>query len=1151
MKLFLPRTLRRQLGTTTGSEAPKGGLELRTAQESRDLAYRLKLIARDRGVAAAAPSGGTLHGLALLEEVWQRLLGRYVQSRDSRLLHRVLEVLTIQMGDERLQEMLDRFAADFLTITSEAPLDSETAVAPSRSSDDRQEVLMELLVFWLIHSNPAVGPQISLLHDSDFVHDPLFEGFGEGVAEFLSNLPGLDEEEDSLLDMLLAPYRAAPDSLLQQLRLLLGRWGSLLSGLGEQLQLGIDVIAEEEAPRFVSGAGPVQAPTLPLQDSGRASFSQDRDWMPELVLVAKNIYVWLDQISKAHGRPIHRLDEIPDQALENLARWGFTGLWLIGVWERSPASERIKRQAGNPEAMASAYSLRRYQVAENLGGDTALDVLEHRAGRHGIRLASDMVPNHTGIDSDWLLTHPDWFLSEATSPFPSYSFEGPDLSPSSGVGIFLEDHYWDRSDAAVVFKRLDRASGEARYIYHGNDGTSMPWNDTAQLDYLNSELREVVIDTIVGVARQFPVIRFDAAMTLAKKHYQRLWFPEPGDSGAIPSRAERGLSKAEFDRHMPHEFWREVVDRVSVEAPDTLLMAEAFWLMEGYFVRSLGMHRVYNSAFMNMLRDRRNAEYRALIKETLEYDPRILGRYVNFMSNPDEATALEQFGREDFYFGVCTLMATLPGLPMFGHGQVEGLSEKYGMEYAKAYRDEPADEGMMARHQREIAPLLHRRDLFAGVERFLFFDGLDNQGRVNEDVFAYSNGTEGERVVVLFNNSEAGTRVRVHESALFRDIASGESPGATRSATLSQGLGIASDRHLMVRFHDRISGEEFVVRSEDLDSRGLGVDLGPYQCRVFERFSELWDRDGRWAPLASRLAGRGVEDLSAALRELQLEPLRMAFEEALPTAVMECLLALPEAGSGSESAECEQRVLAGMSGLLDWVARRWSQSSGHESEQADGDDWLRAAFSLLEDLDPPERDEGEAGEGEAPESHERRALRESPELLVGLTAWILIQTATDVLHRSLADPELIEGWQPAWAVEEQLMSLGLPFVKVRGLSQTLSFASRRGWQTAEPPETALGLLRSWLADDEIRGILDVHRYENEEYLRKEALEILLSWHFLRAVLQEKVGLAPDDGEGEARIEAWSKLVDGVAEMAAASEYRVSDLQDRLERSRDI
>ena len=90
---------------------------------------------------------------------------------------------------------------------------------------------------------------------------------------------------------------------------------------------------------------------------------------------------------------------------------------------------------------------------------------------------------------------------------------------------------------------------------------------------------------------------------------------------------------------MPEEFWREVVDRVSTELPDTLLLAEAFWLMEGYFVRTLGMHRVYNSAFMNMLRDQENDKYRRLLKETLEFDPQILQRYVNFMSNPDEQTA--------------------------------------------------------------------------------------------------------------------------------------------------------------------------------------------------------------------------------------------------------------------------------------------------------------------------------------------------------------------------------------------------------------------------------------------------------------------------------------------------------------------------------
>ena len=62
-------------------------------------------------------------------------------------------------------------------------------------------------------------------------------------------------------------------------------------------------------------------------------------------------------------------------------------------------------------------------------------------------------------------------------------------------------------------------TGEELYVYHGNDGTSLPWNDTAQLDYLRPETREAVMQEILGVARRFSVIRFDAAMTLD------WWFP--------------------------------------------------------------------------------------------------------------------------------------------------------------------------------------------------------------------------------------------------------------------------------------------------------------------------------------------------------------------------------------------------------------------------------------------------------------------------------------------------------------------------------------------------------------------------------------------------------------------------------------------------
>jgi glycosidase len=153
-----------------------------------------------------------------------------------------------------------------------------------------------------------------------------------------------------------------------------------------------------------------------------------------------------------------------------------------------------------------------------------------------------MVPNHMGIDSPWVIEHPDWFISRQDSPYPAYSFNGPDLSHDGRVEIKIEDHYYEQTDAAVVFRRAT-ASGETRYIYHGNDGTSFPWNDTAQLDYLNAAVREQVIQTILHVARLFPVIRFDAAMTLAKRHFQRLWFPG--------SRRQRRHPLARRIRHEP------------------------------------------------------------------------------------------------------------------------------------------------------------------------------------------------------------------------------------------------------------------------------------------------------------------------------------------------------------------------------------------------------------------------------------------------------------------------------------------------------------------------------------------------------------------------------------------------------------------------
>ena len=51
------------------------------------------------------------------------------------------------------------------------------------------------------------------------------------------------------------------------------------------------------------------------------------------------------------------------------------------------------------------------------------------------------------------------------------------------------------------------------------------------------------------------------------------------------------------------------------------------------------------------------------------------------------------------------------------------------------------DEWLVARHEREIVPLLHRRGDFAEAHDFLLYDVAHDGGGVDEHVFAYSNGS--------------------------------------------------------------------------------------------------------------------------------------------------------------------------------------------------------------------------------------------------------------------------------------------------------------------------------------------------------------------------------------------------------------------------
>lgn len=1215
--LPLSRAAHERLALAQEFFAEGGGVILTNPAAARQLTTRLR---EDRGPHDEA-TPGRLFALGLVHELLIALLDRYRGQLEgaptSRALTRsALTWIEDRLGRDRLNATLASFVLLYppLSILRGEETVAQYVAGTTRGVAHRELLLDGLLLLRLANENRAFEPFKELFDDTQLAQASDYRQVVEELERFFPTLPpfqAMESEGEIAGDETTSPAREdAPQSLLERLRLPLAEAAESLSAQLAALRpvalhaenpslhrvlRGVDLLREEERPIFPPGPGPVEVTRFPPTGPANAStgtaaestaevaaevtgpecFTLDRDWMPRLVLIAKNVFVWLHQLSDRFGRPIRRLDEIPDESLDELARQGFTGLWLIGVWQRSNASKRIKQLCGNPQAAASAYSLDGYRIADELGGEEALAALTTQAAQRGLRLASDMVPNHMGIDAEWVVEHPERFLSLPEPPFAGYRFTGPDLSSDPRVALRIEDRYYNQEDAAVVFQRLDRGDGQIQYLYHGNDGTSTPWNDTAQLNYLKQEVREAVMEEILNVARRFPVIRFDAAMTLARRHVQRLWFPPPGQGGAIPSRSEHGISQAEFDRLMPEEFWRQVVDRMAEEAPDTLLLAEAFWLMESYFVRTLGMHRVYNSAFMHMLRDERNADYRESLANVLEFDPRILERYVNFMSNPDEQTALEQFGGGEKYFGVCTLMATLPGLPLFGHGQLEGLAERYGMEYQRAYRDEEPDSWLLDQHQRRIAPLLKRRALFAGAENFRLYDfeltssssKTGSRRPVDPNVFAYSNRaplppdpqtdseetltantadtadteattTEGH-VLVVFHNHASTTRGRIHSSLPFV-VHQGEENPRTERTTLALELDQGAPEEeteppeTLLACRDQSTGLEHLFDPAVLASTGLTLELGPYQCHAFVDFRPL-EASEPWRQLCRALDGQGVPSLEEALLEIELLPVLGPFLRLLdPALLMQCL----NDTSTTTSDEIEHR------GQLFFSALSVDPKSATPATLQE------AAATLRQDLDRVVallrrlREPGDRkavpldSDPERVDSYLAHGWRDDSAFWVTLLGWLVTRrlmpeeskteeaslasdppTVDSILDRLLLDRQIAATLKNHEVSEEVAIEARLLF---RLLAQDLAQLPRLGADTSP--------LARWLRQPAIAAFLRLHSWQGVEYLHRESLETLCWWSVLAAASFAKQ-------EATRTLDSALKLL----KRAESASYRVEEL----------
>ena len=428
-----------------------------------------------------------------------------------------------------------------------------------------------------------------------------------------------------------------------------------------------------------------------------------------------NTWVWLTDLSTKYGRPID-LASVPAAEWDAIAALGFNAVWLMGVWERSPAGIAIANN--NPGLLAdfrralpdfrpednvgSAYAIRNYVVDPHLGGPAALAAARAQLAQRGMNLLLDFVPNHVAPDNPWATDHPEYFLAATAD----------DARNNPGCYITVN----------------------GTVCACGRDPFFPPWPDVLQLNAFNPKLREAVIQTLAGIAAQCDGVRCDMAMLVLNSVFERTWSNRVGPPP-------------------PTEYWTDIITATKKHHPGFLFIAEAYWDLE-WQLQQLGFDFCYDKKLYDRLEHDTAENVRLHLCADMAYQNRL----IRFIENHDEPRAAATFSpAKEQALAVTTF--TLPGAKLYYEGQLEGRKVRPPV-FLDRRPPEPVDDALRAFYTK----------LLAAVNQPLFHDGrwslLERSGWPDNSSFqnlvAWSWQTDDVRCLVAVNLSDTPLHALVH-----------------------------------------------------------------------------------------------------------------------------------------------------------------------------------------------------------------------------------------------------------------------------------------------------------------------------------------------------------------------------------------------------
>ena len=256
-----------------------------------------------------AVRAGQITAMGLIDEILHYVVALYRSEMDRDVMKEALVALYLALGKDEVEKALRTFADEFPPvsvyrgeISLDAYLDGESGGIPHREC-----VLEEMLLLWLANMNPAFAPFGELFDDEALRKATVYPHVISVLRKFFDGKPVFGPDGQHLVDMLRSPAVVVPNSLSGQLDYIRERWFTLLGTFLNRILKGLDLFKEEQKLAF---SGPGKSPVMSYKESGLEfeadEFSPDREWMPRLVLMAKNRVRTARYSAVGHFRPQQR-----------------------------------------------------------------------------------------------------------------------------------------------------------------------------------------------------------------------------------------------------------------------------------------------------------------------------------------------------------------------------------------------------------------------------------------------------------------------------------------------------------------------------------------------------------------------------------------------------------------------------------------------------------------------------------------------------------------------------------------------------------------------------------------------------------------------------------------------------------------------------